>query len=139
MTPTSTSAPTMMNSPMKNTRVGHSTSSRYSGGSRLGHCDQRTRAEQRDQGGLDVQRRVGDEADHHASQHDHGPDAAATRSRDHLALVERHHLRDPLLVVGERGAEHEPAHADEYDQQDDDDRCEVDQEVVERQVRRGLR
>ena len=33
MTPTSTSAPTMTNRPMKNTSVGHSTSSRNSFGS----------------------------------------------------------------------------------------------------------
>ena len=70
--------------------------------------DQRAGTQQRDQGGLDVQGTVGDEADHHQGQHDAALDEQAL-VLDDLALVELHHPRGALLVVHERGPEQPPA------------------------------
>ena len=68
MTPTSTSAPTMTNRPMKKTSVAHSTSCRKSLRIDPGDGDQHAGAEQGDDGRLQVQRGVQDEADHHGQR-----------------------------------------------------------------------
>ena len=122
MTPTSTRAPTMTNSPMKNTRVGHSTSSRYSVGSSFESADERAGAEQGDQRRLDVERGVGDEPDHDGGETTPDSDQQSPVADD-FALVQRHECGDAVGVVVERGAEQDPAQAEEHDHEHDDDRA----------------
>ena len=88
----------MTNRPMKNTSVGHSTSSRNSGRVQLGEGDERPGAEQGDHRRLDVQGGVGDETDHDERENDARPDQQPPVA-DHLTLVQGHERGHALGVV----------------------------------------
>ena len=134
MTPVLTRAPTMTNRPAKNTRVGHSTSSRYSPRLELRRSATSTPAPSR--------------ATTDGSRCSTGAATKATMTRasttqaldeqapvaDGLALVERHHPRGALRVVARTTSRNSHRHnRTEHATQDDDQRRQVDQEVVEGQ------
>ena len=133
MTPTFTSAPTMMNSPMKKTRVSHSTSSRNSSFDvRLTRIIRPAPRSATTDGS-----RCSTLCSTNATMT--SASTASTRRSmarigDRLPLVERHHIHGPVGVHHEGGPEQEPGQHEEHPDEDHGDGGHVDQEVVEGQA-----